>query len=95
MVIVFRNYKKEKEAQDMKTKNAGWDQDADTVLLLDKQRKNGRLAKQKLWYERGSSQFCLSPERRLMELMPQSLSGIDLSKSHQAEALSPEGPGWI
>ena len=95
VVIIFRNYKKEKEAQDMKTKNAGWDQDADTVLLLDKQRKNGRLAKQKLWYERGSSQFCLSPERQLMELMPRSISGIDTTRSHQAEALYEKAPGWL
>ena len=95
VVIVFRNFPKEKKAVELKTKNAGWDRAPDTVLLLDKQRKTGAVAKQKLWYEKSSGQFCLSPERQLMELMPQSLSGIDLSKSHQAEALSPEGPGWI
>lgn len=91
VVIVFRNFPKEKKAVELKTKNAGWDQAPDTVLLLDKQRKTGAVAKQKLWYEKSSGQFCLSPERQLMELMPKNLSGADLTRSHQADALDVAG----
>lgn len=95
VAVVTRNRDKENEATRLQTKNAGWDKEADTLIKLDKQRKTGEVVWQRLWYEKKSGQFCLSPERQLMELMPKNLSGADLTRSHQADALYEKAPGWL
>lgn len=87
VVLINRNFKKEKAALDMGCRTEQWDQKADTVLFLDKQRKSGRMAQQKLWYEKVSGQFCISPERLLSELAPREITGLDLSRPHQMENL--------
>ena len=95
VAVVTRNRDKENEAERLQTKNVGWDKEADTLIKLDKQRKNGQVIWQKLWFEKKSGQFCLSPERQLMELMPKNLSGADLTRSHQADALDVAEEGWL
>lgn len=95
VAVVTRNRDKENEAERLQTKNVGWDKEADTLIKLDKQRENGQVIWQKLWFEKKSGQFCLSPERQLMELMPKNLSGADLTRSHQADALNVAEEGWL
>ena len=90
VVLINRNFKKEKEILDGGMKTEQWDAKADTVLFLDKQRRTGRMAQQKLWYERTSGQFCLSPDRKLLELAPASVTGVDCLAPHQAENLWPD-----
>lgn len=87
VILINRNFDKEREALRTGMKTEQWDEKCDSLLLVDKQRANGRLLRQKLWYERRSGQFCPTASRRLFELAPQQITGIDLVASHQQENL--------
>lgn len=87
VILINRNFDKEREALRTGMKTEQWDEKCDSLLLVDKQRANGRLLRQKLWYERRSGQFCPTASRRLFELAPQQITGLDLTAPHQMENL--------
>lgn len=73
VVLVRRNYEKEKEAMDTpELRNSPeWDSDPDTTLFIDKQRETGDLAKVSLWYDKRSGRFCMTPKREADVLVPE------------------------